>query len=213
MTTQDKAVALVDARDIYEVSNQLAGHVGPDTDEKLAAWLLREGKEAAKLADEIVRLRAGLSANRAEIERLTKAERQSRAELLARSKSMLRIRDALIDAGDRLEDEGDRVYFGSTNDADQFRDTVNDLDGWAWHDIMKDGEGEDIYATCREQVARAETAEATITELRKALKDMHEALRPFAKGAIDVSGSAVIIGYPEASEALRRARAIATEVT
>jgi hypothetical protein len=44
-------------RDPYEVANQLGGFVGPDTDKKLSAFLIREGKEAALLADEIGRLR------------------------------------------------------------------------------------------------------------------------------------------------------------
>lgn len=56
------APELEPALDIYEVANQLEGYVGPDTPEPLAQFLLREGREAAKLADEIVRLRAARSA-------------------------------------------------------------------------------------------------------------------------------------------------------
>lgn len=48
-------------RDIYEVSNQLGGYVGPGTEERLAKFLIRESNEAAKLADEIVRLQRELS--------------------------------------------------------------------------------------------------------------------------------------------------------
>jgi hypothetical protein len=44
-------------RDIYEVANQLAGYVGPDTEDRLAAFLMRESAAAAALADEVVRLR------------------------------------------------------------------------------------------------------------------------------------------------------------
>lgn len=43
-------------RDIWEVANQLVGYVGPDTEARLANFLLREGKEAAKLAERIVAL-------------------------------------------------------------------------------------------------------------------------------------------------------------
>jgi hypothetical protein len=46
------------SRDIFECANQLEGYVGPDTEPNLAAFLLREGKAAAALAYEIVRLRA-----------------------------------------------------------------------------------------------------------------------------------------------------------
>lgn len=45
-------------RDIYEVANQLASYVGPDTPPELAAFLVREGKQAAKLAATIASLRA-----------------------------------------------------------------------------------------------------------------------------------------------------------
>jgi hypothetical protein len=50
--------------DLYECANQLEGYVGPNTPAELAAFLLREGKAAATLADEVVRLRAALSAAR-----------------------------------------------------------------------------------------------------------------------------------------------------
>jgi hypothetical protein len=60
-------------RDIYEVANQLEGYVGPDTDPDLAAFLLKEGKAAAALADKI-------TAQAAAIERLV-AERDEAANL------------------------------------------------------------------------------------------------------------------------------------
>lgn len=47
-------------RDVYEVANQLGGYVGPNTDERLAIFLLRESDEAAKLADKIEGLQADL---------------------------------------------------------------------------------------------------------------------------------------------------------
>ncbi len=50
-------------RDIYEVANQLEGYVDEGTPEHLARFLLREGKAAADLADEIVRLKAALAAS------------------------------------------------------------------------------------------------------------------------------------------------------
>lgn len=60
-----------------------------------------------------------------------------RAELTARAKEMQSARDTLIWVRDELEDEGDRVYFGSTNHADQFREAVESMDEWSWHDIMR----------------------------------------------------------------------------
>lgn len=49
-------------RDIYEVANQLQGWVDPSTPKDLAAFLLRESDEAAKLADTIERQSAALRA-------------------------------------------------------------------------------------------------------------------------------------------------------
>lgn len=96
------------------------------------------------------------------------SEKQALAELTARAKSMLRLRDSFINMD--LEDDGDRVSFATSNDADTFKDIVDDLDGWAWHDIMHEAERDDVYATCREQVARAESAEADNARLREALR-------------------------------------------
>jgi hypothetical protein len=48
----------VKGRDIYEVANQLGGYVGPGTEERLAAFLMREAEAASDLADEIIRLQA-----------------------------------------------------------------------------------------------------------------------------------------------------------
>lgn len=36
-----------------------------------------------------------------------------------------------------IEDEGDRAYFGSTNDADQLRDIWQGLDDLAWVKILR----------------------------------------------------------------------------
>lgn len=76
-----------------------------------------------------------------------------RAELTARAKEMQSARDTLIWIRDELEDEGDRVYFGSTNHAEQFREVVESMDEWCWHDIMRasrdtDYIGQSRKATC-----------------------------------------------------------------
>ena len=62
MHTSDKHLKkahseLVDGRDIYEVANQLEGYVDMNTPDDLTRFLLKEGKAAAALADEIVKLR------------------------------------------------------------------------------------------------------------------------------------------------------------
>ncbi len=121
-------------------------------------------------------LRQALRATEARADEAVRERDEAREEaknlevhVTARANSLLAMRDALINARDDLEDEGDRVYFGSTNDADAFKATVDDLDGWAWNDIMAEGKREDVFAACRNANARATAAEAENTRLRAAL--------------------------------------------
>lgn len=59
------------------------------------------------------------------------------ASLTARAKSMLKARDVLMAID--FEDEGGRVYFGTTGQADMLKDLRHDLDEWSWDDIISDG--------------------------------------------------------------------------
>ncbi len=109
---------------------------------------------------------ASLSERLAEVER----ERDNlKASLTARAKSMLRVRHALAEVHDNIEDEGDRAYFGSTNDADTLKEVWQDLDAWNWDDIMADGELPDVYEASRKAHARADAAEKENAELRAEL--------------------------------------------
>jgi hypothetical protein len=47
------------------------------------------------------------------------------------SEELTEIADLMLDVGDRLEDEGDRVFLGSTNDADRIRELARRLEGLA----------------------------------------------------------------------------------
>jgi hypothetical protein len=49
--------------------------------------------------------------------------------------------------------------------------------------------------------------EAELASSQAEIERLRAALKPFAEGSIDVSGSAVILGYPETSAALDAARA------
>lgn len=72
--------AEVVGRDIFECANQLGGYVGPNTDDELARFLLRESNAAADLAYEIVRLRGALQAMQARAEKAEEALRVSELE-------------------------------------------------------------------------------------------------------------------------------------
>lgn len=45
---------------------------------------------------------------------------------------IIRLRDKLGHVTDHIEDEGDRRYFGSTNDADDLRELFQELDALVW---------------------------------------------------------------------------------
>lgn len=59
---------------------------------------------------------------------------QSRAHKL--EALIVRLHDNLEGIVDGIEDEGDRVYFGSTNDADDLRNLWHELDAIRWEKII-----------------------------------------------------------------------------
>lgn len=56
------------------------------------------------------------------------------------AKTLIALRHTLVCVTDDLEDEGDRVYFGSSNDADRLRDISGRIDDLAWEEIMADSQ-------------------------------------------------------------------------
>lgn len=88
-------------------------------------------------------------------------------------KLVSKTRDKLVHVTDHIEDEGDRQYFGSTNDADALRDLYDEMMRWVWdavdeHNRMKS----DPYADIRQQRARAEAAEAETERLADKIEDL-----------------------------------------
>lgn len=54
------------------------------------------------------------------------------------ARALERMRLALVNAHDHIEDEGDRVYFGSTNHAEELREAWHLADTLRWGEILKD---------------------------------------------------------------------------
>lgn len=84
---------------------------------------------------------------------------------VARGKLLKRVRDMLVNPRDHLDDVGDLVSFGSTNDADAFRDAVRMLEDWRWDDIMREGKLPDLVRDCRKANRRADLAETRVAML------------------------------------------------
>lgn len=118
--------------------------------ERLEAELAEARRQAEfypQVAGENIRLQAGLDA--------------AQARSVSRGKDLRKLRDRLILIRDEIADEGDRVYFGSTNHADEFRELVQALDDFAWDRIMEARDDRDVI----ERVA----AEAEIARLKQDL--------------------------------------------
>lgn len=77
---------------------------------------------------------------------------------------------------DHLDDEGDRVYLGSTNHRDWLRDMLDHMDRWSFDAMLPKGDinkmEADPYAVIRAQRVRADVAEAAVKQLREAVSDL-----------------------------------------
>lgn len=86
----------------------------------------------------------------------------------AKGALLRRMRERLMPIADDIQDEGDRAYFGSTNDADDLQSFVREMTNWRWDDVLSKDEGlTDPYAMLREQRARADKAEAQVARLQQ----------------------------------------------
>lgn len=91
-------------------------------------------------------------------------------------KLVSRTRIKLGQITDHIEDEGDRKYFGSTNQADELIDLYHEMDMWVWDAIDEANRMQsDPYADIRKQRARAEKAEARVAELEAEIAIAKEA--------------------------------------
>ena len=148
-----------------------AGHI---TSSMLAERLIKERAEAA----------ARITALEAEVERLTRERDIAIGERVARSKTMAKLRDKL--SAIRLDDEIDRVYFRSTNDADDFRDLVQEIEEWKWHDIMRESQQSDPFEASRKAHERADRAEAALASKDAEIERKNAALNSIVKGEMAV---------------------------
>ncbi|MCF1502163.1 hypothetical protein L0F51_00080 [Afifella sp. H1R] len=116
----------------------------------------------------------------AEIEKLRIATRQLQAELTSMARTMRHAEVVVGSTVQTLEDEGDRVYFASTNQADQLRDLHLEMDEWEWHMIRRHAGKEDVYAACRMANDKLRSAQCDIASLRDRAERAEEALRFYA---------------------------------
>lgn len=121
-----------------------------------------------------------------------KTEAQSHRALYA--KRLHHLNDVLQGVLDDLEDEGDRVYFGSSNDADRLRRIAQSIEDLHWDDLLAHTQPKvNLYDAIEARMAdarlaeflfalalaalqaaetRAQQAEARVEELEKALREI-----------------------------------------
>lgn len=121
----------------------------------------------------------GLAAGEAERNNL-KGKYQSIVALLDAARS--RIQEIF----DHLDDEGDRVYLGSTNHRDWLRDMLDHMDRWSFDAMLPKGDinkmEADPYAEIRKLRDRAEAAEAELDSRTRALDEAETELRRLRTG-------------------------------
>lgn len=83
---------------------------------------------------------------------------------------VIRTRGQLVHVTDHIEDEGDRRYFGSTNDADALRDLYDEMMSWVWDATDETNRMKsDPYADIRKQRATIAALKAENEGMRKIL--------------------------------------------
>lgn len=90
-----------------------------------------------------------------------------KAKAISRGKLLERFRCHLQEIVDHADNEGDRVYFGSTNHFDHLKEIVDEMDMWKWDRIIKERPEIDPYAALRELRPRLEA----LTELLRECED------------------------------------------
>lgn len=117
----------------------------------------------------------------AAIIRLREERDSARSEASHVAKMFMRQRDVLLEVRDKIADEGDRCYFGSTNQADDLRAVVQELDNYAWDRYMRAVKWPDYIEASRKAHARAEAAEAELAKAREACADLGDVLPVMAR--------------------------------
>lgn len=101
---------------------------------------------------------------------ITQAEAAAhKAKAIARGKLLDRFRCHIQEIVDHASDEGDRVYFGSTNEFEYLKDIVSEMDMWNWDTVIKQRGEIDPYAEMRTLRTECEKLRQIISDCASAL--------------------------------------------
>lgn len=101
-----------------------------------------------------------------------------KARSIARGRLLERFRDTVQEIVDHADNEGDRVYFGTTNHFEVLKDIAQQMESWNWDRLAHERREIDPYAemrACRKEVAESISSlaakDAEIAKLREALSE------------------------------------------
>lgn len=119
----------------------------------------------------------GLRASQAQVLLLTGEVEAAQSHRALYAKTLFDLKDTLLNVTDEVVDEGDRVYFGSSNHADALRDVTQEIDALHWDELLAHTQPKvNLYGAIANRIAERDAALAQVEGLRKALE-------PFAKMA------------------------------
>lgn len=113
----------------------------------------------------------------ADLSRMHRSELE--AAIVHQAKLIERFRQAITNIVRETEDEGDRVYFGSSNDADELRELDEKLQNCGHELHMPWSQGKDLIATLRR--LRTENAGLVKATIREVVGEAEQACRYVAK--------------------------------
>lgn len=109
---------------------------------------------------------------------------EHKVDAILYAQTLQQLRDTLLTVTDGIEDEGDRVYFGSTNDADSLKAIAEKIDGLHWDEIMASSQAKpDFYGDLRSLRSDLAAAESLATALQLRLDAVEGALREWLSAA------------------------------
>ena len=114
-----------------------------------------------------------------------------RADARYMSNTLKRLRFTLKSIADDMSDEGGRVYFGNTNQADDLKDLAQTVEDLSWGKVMRSQKQPDLYTDLRQLRLSQQILQDRIKELTaeaSAIHDEREAFRDLINEALRLKG-------------------------
>jgi len=147
-----------------------------------------------------------LTADAGDGELIARERDNARAECSWLANSLLKYCSDLQNIARDIEDEGDRYYFGSTNDADLLKEIVEKIENYGFNRITRASKWPDYIRQSAKAHARAESAEARATASESeaaALREISDLMQFVADECVDLRTVVYETGVGDADVAWR----------